>query len=337
MTRLFEAVPSQARILLLGDRDQLASVEAGAVLGDICNAGLENGGFSPGFARAIERLVDLPAELVATGPVPAIRDSIVELTESYRFRAEAGIGRLAAAVNGGDAAATLRCLQEESANLRLLRPSNDGNLPLALRPIVLDGYRDALTASSPEAALRGLERLRVVCAHRRGRFGVAGLNTSIEEWLAGEGLIDPRGEWYAGRPVMVVENDYALALFNGDVGIVRSDSAGGGDLRVFFPAPDGGVRSFAPTRLPPHESVWAMSIHKSQGSEFDHVLVVLPERPSAILTRELLYTGITRARQHVTVVGSDEVIRHAIAERVLRAGGLREALAAGERGAGAER
>ena len=169
----------------------------------------------------------------------------------------------------------------------------------------------------------------MLAAHREGTLGVAGLNAALVEALAREGTLPPdaaASSWYHGMPVLVTENDHQLELYNGDVGVILRDGSGGGQLRAWFRAGVSGVRGVAPSRLPAHEAVFAMTVHKSQGSEFDEVVLVLPAASSPVLTRELLYTGVSRARKRVTVVGSAEVLRAAIAERVQRASGIREAL-----------
>jgi exodeoxyribonuclease V alpha subunit len=184
-------------------------------------------------------------------------------------------------------------------------------------------------AQGAKEALAALDAFRVLAAHRAGRFGVAGLNDALLDALVGERTLprDARtAPWYHGQPVLVTENDPQLELANGDVGVVLRDGDAAGTLRAWFATGDGRQRAVAPARLPAHETVFAMTVHKSQGSEFQDVLVVLPPRPSAVLTRELLYTAVSRARTQVTVVGSEATIRAAIDARVQRASGLREAL-----------
>jgi exodeoxyribonuclease V alpha subunit len=165
---------------------------------------------------------------------------------------------------------------------------------------------------------------------RQGLHGVAGINRLVEGILAEKGLIDLQGRWYHGRPVMITANDYGLKLFNGDVGIVLADPDSGGHPRVFFNAPDGGVRSLPPLRLPLHETVYAMTVHKSQGSEFDKVLLLLPESDSPVLSRELIYTGITRAKTRVDLWGNEAVFLNAVSRRIDRRSGLRDALWPGD-------
>jgi exodeoxyribonuclease V alpha subunit len=167
-------------------------------------------------------------------------------------------------------------------------------------------------------------RFRVLCALREGPYGAKALNFLIERILRKEGLLKRDGRWYPGRPVMVTKNDYSLRLFNGDVGIALPGADG--EPRVFFPSAGGGFRKFPPSRLPEHETVFAMTVHKSQGSEFDEVLLLLPDRDSPVLTRELVYTGLTRAKETVAVWGREDVFLRAVSRRIERASGLRDIL-----------
>ncbi|MBM4320247.1 MAG: exodeoxyribonuclease V subunit alpha, partial [Deltaproteobacteria bacterium] len=352
MTKLVEAVPSRARLILLGDSDQLASVEAGAVLGDICRGAGAGAEAEAGAGAEAEAGAGAEAEAgsgSATWGRPAggsegqaIGDRVIQLTRGWRFGPQSGIGALARAVNGDrpdDALALLRGQRREQGapepepgghtDLRLLDGAPEQVLEEQLRPLVVAGYAAFLAAAAARrdaaAALAALGRFRVLCAHRRGRLGVEQLGRRIEGWLAAAGLIEPEaGSWYAGRPILVTRNDYVLRLFNGDTGVVVPAPEGGGSLHACFPgARPGEVRRLAPARLPPHETVFAMTVHKSQGSQFEEVLIVLPEQPSPVLTRELLYTAVTRAGTMVTLAGEEPVIRHAIGERVQRFSGLR--------------
>jgi len=199
-------------------------------------------------------------------------------------------------------------------------------LKQALAERVVAGYEAYLRAESVAEALRRFDGFRVLCALHRGYCGVSALNTVIEEILAGHGLIERHGRWYRGRPVMITVNDYNLKLFNGDVGIVFNDTDGDGSPRVCFPGTEGEVRMISPVRLPAHETVFAMTVHKSQGSEFDRVLLLLPPRDAAPLTRELIYTGLTRARVQAEVWGNESVFLDAVRRRVERDSGLEHAL-----------
>ncbi len=297
LRRLLDAVPDSARVILLGDAHQLASVEAGAALGDIC---------------------------AEADPKSPLGESIVVLEKSYRFDERSGIGNLAAAIKAGDTDRALEILRGRSADASLIEAEGDA-LERALAALIAEGYLDFTRARSPGAALVALERFRVLAAHRRGPQGVEALNALAERALATEGLLDPNsgpGRFYRRRPLMVIENDYRLGLYNGDVGVVFP--ATDGSLRVFF----GEQRALSPSRVPPHETVFATSIHRSQGSEFDTVAIVLPEPRSLLLTRELLYTAVTRARRRVVLLGSAESVSAGIARRGERVSGLRDRLRA---------
>jgi exodeoxyribonuclease V alpha subunit len=304
MAKLVAAVPPAARLILLGDRDQLASVEAGSVLADICTA----------------------AETAA--PNEPLRGSVVALRRNYRFSETGGVYQVSAAVNSGDAAAAMAALQQSGGGEVEWKPLPDkSGLPEALRNRIVAGFRSYLKTDDPLEALASLQQFRILCALRRGPFGVENLNALVEEILADAGLLAPRRGWYRGQPVMVTQNDYNLALFNGDSGIILPDPDAGGELRAFFLSAEGRPRRFLPSRLPIHETAFAMTVHKSQGSEFKKVLLILPENDAPILTRELLYTGLTRAREGVELRASESVLRAAIARRVTRTSGLRDALA----------
>ena len=183
-----------------------------------------------------------------------------------------------------------------------------------------------MALNEPAESMAAFNRLRILCALREGPYGALAVNEIIEQLLRKKRLIRRDSPWYAGRPVMIVKNDYNLKLFNGDVGITLPDPASKGDLRVFFPSEGDAFRSFPLLRVPQHETVFAMTVHKSQGSEFDTVHLILPDRDSPVLTRELLYTGITRARRTITFWGPDEVIYRAVSRRTERMSGLRDIL-----------
>ncbi len=327
MARLLAAVPQHARVLLLGDEDQLASVEAGAVLGDICNSGASRR-YSRPLVESVAALTGDRLPLAAdASQATGIWDCIVQLTRSYRYDATSGIGSLARAINAGDSDAALAILTSGThSDVALVAPAADGRLGAALHDDVLRGFAPYLRAGKPAEQLRAFEQLRVLCAHRRGWAGVEWVNRQIEAALVAAGLIRDGGHPYVGQPVMVTRNDYQLGLFNGDVGLIVRDPEQADALVAFFIAPDGTQRMLSPSRLPPHETVFAMSVHKSQGSEFDEVAVLLPEQVSPVVSRELLYTAVTRARRSVTIHSSREVVAHAITHRIERASGLRDML-----------
>lgn len=326
MDALFAAVRPGARVILLGDPDQLASVDTGYVLGDLCRAA-DAGGDTHGAALATwyEALSGdrIPSVTAAT----PLRNAVVRLRRSYRFEAHPGIGALADAVRVGDAGAALGVLQGDTHG-DVSRSDPTDSVDELLAPI-LPSIERYLGARTPEDALRALGEFRVLCAVREGSHGVASLNEAIEWWLRGRG-VHTRARWYDGRPVLVTANDAASGLFNGDVGVTFTGDDG--RRLVYFPDPAGGVRGVTPARLPAHETAWAMTVHKSQGSEFTHVLLVLPESDTPVLTRELLYTAVTRARESARIIGSISAIESAVRRSTTRASGLAERLLAGDSG-----
>jgi exodeoxyribonuclease V alpha subunit len=201
-----------------------------------------------------------------------------------------------------------------------------GALESALEEPAVRGYTPYLNAQSPDEALKLITGFKVLCALRQGPYGVESINRIVETILKKEGYINPSGRWYQFRPVMVTRNDYTMNLFNGDVGIAWQEAASNYGHRVFFPALEGVLRAVLPVKLPAHETVYAMTVHKSQGSEFDRVLIILPDRESPVLTRELLYTAISRARKRVEIWGTEKILRCMIKNPTSRTSGLRDAL-----------
>ena len=327
LSKLSDAVPRDSMLILLGDKDQLASVEAGAVLGDICDTGNEHG-FSRQFRNTYQRITGETLVVEKEGQEePGIRDSIVQLRKSYRFGPSSGIGAVSRAVNEGNSGRALDLMKDAAhQDIRWQALPRPEALSSSLKELVVRGFADYLREDSPLEALNVFGNFRILCALREGPFGVQGLNLMVEQLLRKEGLIRKEGPWYSGRPVMVTKNDYNLRLFNGDIGITLADPGGNNQLRVFFSSPDGGVRKFPPLRLPDHETVYAMTVHKSQGSEFNQVLFIVPDVSARVLTRELIYTAITRAKKKVEVWGKEEVFHTAVDHRITRASGLREAL-----------
>lgn len=277
MARLLEAVRPQARLLLVGDPDQLASVEAGAVLADLVE-GLES-------------------------------ERVAALRTSHRF-GEA-IGALAAAVRDGDADRAVEVLASGDPHVEWSTDSDglrDVLVPQAL------ALRAASQAGDAAAALAVLDEHRLLCAHRHGPFGVTHWNRQVERWITEETGEPHWAPWYAGRPILVTANDYGLRLYNGDTGVTVTGPDG---LRAVI-----GTASFATSRLVEVETMHAMTIHKSQGSQANEVTVLLPSQDSRLLTRQLFYTAVTRAKQRVRVVGSEAEVRAAIQRQAVRASGL---------------
>ncbi len=322
MTKTVWALPPHARLILLGDKDQLSSVEAGAVLGELC---AQRSGYSPQFAR---RLAALTGEAVSAGTTPAhcLQDCIALLQYSYRFGADSDIGQLAEAVNRGDEPA-IRALRNQPSAVLDWRPPAAGPEELVERLLQgYDGYLQRVRDRAPGAAVfAALQAFQALCPQRTGPTGVENLNALLESRIKTR-LRRSGSDWYPGRAVMITRNDYQLQLFNGDIGITLPDSEHEDRLRVYFQETDGRLRSFPVSRLPTCEPVFAMTIHKSQGSEFDEVLLVLPPQDSRVLTRELIYTGLTRARTRVTIWGNLEIMLQSVRKLTRRSSGLREKL-----------
>ncbi|MGE4440204.1 MAG: exodeoxyribonuclease V subunit alpha [Desulfomicrobium sp.] len=313
--RLLDALPEHASLVLLGDRNQLASVEAGAVLGNLCREDAVNA-FSTAFAADAARA---GASLPEASRVSALTDHVVELKKSWRFGADSGIAALAACIVAGEAGKAAELLSQPHDDLEMKECSGKTALTAELGPLVRAAFRGLGTETDPAHAFETFGTLRLLSPVRQGPRGTEALNR-----LAREALGAPTGDgWYQGRPVMILENDYSLGLFNGDTGIALPV---GDSLRVFFPK-ENGFATFAPPRLPRHETCYAMTVHKSQGSEFGHTVLVLPEEPCQIQGRELLYTALTRTKKQFTLMGTPQQIKEAVENPTRRDSGLGEMLA----------
>jgi len=392
MANLLDALPPRARLVLLGDKDQLASVEAGAVLGELC-ARARTAHYLPQTAEWLQCVSGQPVDpaLIDAQGRP-LDQAVAMLRHSYRFDARSGIGQLAEAVNAGQPQWVMAVLAQGHHDLATswLAPEGTGAGPAqgipgpsgyaprtqasagalarlaveggdwpghAAKPGSPQGYRHYLTLlrdrqpdlDADDSAfdawarqvLEAHAQFQILCALRRGPWGVEGLNLTIARELARQGLIPAAQGWYLGRPVLVTRNDYGLGLMNGDIGITlaRPVAGQGGRLawspRVAFAAGDGsqGIRWVLPSRLQAVESVFALTVHKSQGSEFAHAAMIVPDALSPMLTRELIYTGITRAkswftlalaqrRADATLAARTAVLRTAVERRVQRSSGL---------------
>ncbi|OJS98739.1 exodeoxyribonuclease V subunit alpha [Marinobacter nauticus] len=378
MASVFDALPANAQLILLGDKDQLASVDAGAVLGELCQRAFD-AHYTPDTARWLAAITgaQVPASLVDNSGQP-LDQAVAMLRKSYRFGQDSGIRQLAEAVNTSELTSQVLGQIRDAGfddviwlNGQTPNPDPDQTLELICRHAITGspeafcnagqgrvvngevlptpvGYRHYLeaihscdlTADSPRAAwdahaaevLEAFNDFQVLCALRRGPWGVEGLNQRIAQQLLAEKLIHKSEGWYPGRPVLVTGNDYNLGLMNGDIGITFSvpwDKTETGEptqtLRVAFPSGDstGGIRWISPSRLQQLETVYAMTVHKSQGSEFNHTCLVLPDRLSPVLTKELVYTGITRAKNWFSLITGDaQVFKDSVGQQVVRASGL---------------
>ncbi len=291
MARLLEALRPDTRLILVGDPDQLASVEAGAVLADLVEG------------------------LGARGT-----GHVAELSTTHRFGAQ--IGALATAIRRGDADQVMEILSAGGEHIEFVRTDNPTEqlreilVPHALR------VRAAAAAGDVAGAFAAVEAHRLLCAHRDGPVGIRHWNRQVERWLSEHSGESLWSQWYLGRPVLVTANDYGLGLYNGDMGVTV---LAGGALRVAIAGAEQ-VQDFATSRLADVETMHAMTIHKSQGSQADEVTVLMPPQDSRLLTRELFYTAVTRAKSKVRVVGTEAEVRAALARRVVRATGLRQRL-----------
>ncbi len=322
MARLLAALPEHARLILLGDKDQLASVEAGSIFADICGKDSE-AHYTPEFHAQLQRI---SGEHIDRGqPRNAFAESIALLHKSYRFSGEEGIGQLAAAVNRGDSESVVKLFQQGLEDISLFTPREE-NVAAELKSRVLNAYAECFKAEGHLEALRKFNAFRILCAVRKGPAGVEQVNRTIEQLLRNRGLIRGDAQHYRGRLVMVTRNDYSVGLFNGDVGILWPDPDADNRLAAWFVLPDDSMKRVLPSRLPPHETAYAMTVHKSQGSEFERVLVMLPFEEVGVVSRELLYTAITRAKHQADVWGSEKILRKAVENRVRRISGLSDRL-----------
>jgi exodeoxyribonuclease V alpha subunit len=329
MARLVEAIRPQARLVLVGDPGQLASIEAGAVLGDVVGPAADALIIGSDSRRRLERVTGARAGAAEPPPGVTIGDGIVVLDRVHRFGA--GIARLASAIRAGDPDAVIEVLGDPTEDVTWIPV----DVAEAAASEALSAVRDralaagfavakAARAGAGREAIHALGAFRLLCAHRRGPHGVASWTARIEAGLdVRTGGVAGDDRWYPGRPLLVTENDYELRLYNGDTGVIVQTSPE--RVSAAFQR-HGEIIEFSPTQLSAVDTVYAMTIHKSQGSQFDVAAVLLPEPTSRILTRELLYTAVTRARKRLIVAGSEETIRRAVARPVARASGLRRRL-----------
>lgn len=366
MSHLMQALSLNTRLILLGDRDQLASVEAGSVLADLCDAGQEHGP-APEFAQQLSQLTGQNLDAYIEPPCSQMQNALAQLRVSHRFDANSGIGQLAAAVNAGDVNKALTCFNDfDDIELLWHQDTSASDLARSWQPQVLKGYRhyckavQGKTAESPAtqetmsqrnkiaAILNAFNDFQVLLATRQGLTGVEEVNQRIEQLL--RPLLDPQrrysGAMYPGRAIMITRNDYDLGLFNGDIGILvevetgaeveagieaedRREAASQTKLKVAFQSLDeeqGNIRLLMPNRLPEHETAFAMTVHKSQGSEFRDVFLMLPQQWQSVVTRELIYTAITRAKKRFSLLTSMHSLQVGVTTVVQRASGLRDRL-----------
>lgn len=322
--KLLDAIGPETRLILLGDKDQLASVEAGSLFGDLCKTQSGSTILSPERTALINSFIadakrQIPKEYLIKGPLHTLIDHIIELKRSHRFTNNEGIGKLSKVIIKNNWNELKRYLENNTDEQVIIDPAYSNEIFEQF----VDGYAEYIKEPDIKKALQKLNQLRVLCAVRDGEHGLYSLNTAIENYLRKKKLINKTSEFYENRPIIITKNYYSLGLFNGDVGIVRPDE--NGVLKAWFEDSDKELKSVSPGYVAEAETVFAMTIHKSQGSEYDKVLVVLPDNINIqILTRELLYTAVTRAKSKVTVQASKEVVFHTCEGLVERASGIME-------------
>ena len=326
MCKLFYALPEDAKVILLGDKDQLASVEEGSVFGDLCDS-LPINQFSKDFCNTINK--DSQLKLTSSTKISSL-NTIIELNKSYRFDDKKGIGLVKSAINEGEISKVIDTSKSENDQISLF------NLPqknmvkskiisfIKSLNIFINGeeysLNDYINFNNVELKFRFMSSFRILCAKRNGIYGINNINRIIIEHF-----FDSQKKYSNGIPMMITKNDNRLKLFNGDIGIVQTK---GNSTKIYFPdiKEQGKYRSFSPNQIPEHEPVFAMTIHKSQGSGFQKLLLVMPDKDSSLLTRELLYTGITRAKKYCEIWSYDSIIKKTIERVTKRDSGLKDKL-----------
>ncbi|WP_233267459.1 exodeoxyribonuclease V subunit alpha [Paraglaciecola sp. L3A3] len=355
MAKLFSSLPEDAQVILLGDQYQLASVETGSVLSDMCLQGEVSSELDAAIlARYSPELMAKLTLLIDDLPVPntdyllpktsVIADNLVNLLKSHRFSDDSGIGQLAKAIKLGAQTSVQALLKERAfddihwyqissnaaANTQSLVAEQILKQLISKLLPIFKLYATAVKQGDIRLAFNCLQQQQVLCAQKSGFWGVEQINALIESELDKQGLIDKHRDFYAGRPVMLSKNDHQLKLFNGDIGIVMPDPQSPSLMKVWFLTPEGEVRGLLPSRLPSHETLYAMTIHKSQGSEFESVYLCLPllkgNNGGRGLNRELLYTGLTRAKKHFTLFAQPQALALSLAQQCIRSSGLADRL-----------
>lgn len=320
MAHLLQALPARTQLILLGDRNQLASVEAGSLFTDLCGSG--EPAWSPSLCAQLSELTGEQNLPPSTSP-SVMADSVVLLRTSYRFQDSSGIGSLAAAVNSGDIEEVDRVVRANFSDLEVWF-LNGNDREQWLREQIIRGFAAMVGAPSLEKAFAAMEKFRFLCAVRKGPSGVEGINALAEQTLRRGGYLVSEADWYQGKPIIIRRNQYEMGLFNGDTGLLWKDEEG--QLRAWFRRANNRLYPVTPARLPDHDTAYAMTIHKAQGSEFDQVLLLLPREESRVLGRELLYTGITRARSRLTLCSDRSILATAVRQRTRRYSGLKDRL-----------
>ncbi|MDF1588979.1 MAG: exodeoxyribonuclease V subunit alpha [Gammaproteobacteria bacterium] len=313
MAKLLNALAPSTRLVLLGDSQQLASVESGAVLANLCDHPMT---FSESFAEQVKAISGIELKIEPSAQT-ILSDSVVTLQQSYRFAGDSDIGRLAKAIQAAQADDVLELISNSTETIWHQQPD------LTVLIAGYHAYFDLIkTSKSPLECIKTFDGYRVLCALKQGPYSVVSVNQLIEQNLARHGWRSQQ-DFYHGRPIMISQNDYRQQLFNGDTGLILKDDAG--ELHACFLI-DNTLRWVDLSRLPAHETAYAMTIHKSQGSEFDAISVLLPDQDNSMLNRELLYTAITRAKKQLMIVANEAILRKTINTQHQRESGLAQLL-----------
>jgi exodeoxyribonuclease V alpha subunit len=322
LRKLFSAIPDTTRVILLGDKDQLASVEAGAVLGDICS-GVADYNYSGSFYKCIEKYCGYKTDNQHSERIPEIRDSIILLERNYRFKGI--LSEMSSAVNNGDSDRLLEILNNSQGNeIIWIDPESEKDYRNRIKEYIIRMYSSYINEKDTRKAYNLFNSFRVLCALRRGPFGVETVNKWIENILKEKALINPYRQFYINRPVMITRNDYTTGLFNGDIGILRK--AQDNNIYIYFKNTEGCLKKFSPYKIKDVDTVYSMTVHKSQGSEFNNVMLILPDTPNPVVTRELIYTGITRTKSQIFIIAKKSVLLDCISKTIQRTSGIYKSL-----------
>lgn len=325
LVKLLRSLSETTRLVLVGDQDQLTAVEAGSVLGEMWSAPSSRQ-YSPVWASEVSASLGrtLPPEAVNSKATP-LADSMVELQRSHRFGAEGAIQVFCRCIRSRDISLTRSAWRGTVPGLKVVPMPSTALRLTGLMDKLIPWHQRLVTSESPAAALGFLRELRLLSPLRHGPLGVESLNRDITRRMAGQGLISTGRDWYSGRPVLVTSTDVDLGLSNGDTGLALTDPKDG-RLLVWFETPEGGLRSLSPLRMPPHETAYVMTVHKSQGSEFTEVVLLIPDEPHPLVSRELIYTAVTRARRNAEIWGTEESLMAGLDRATERFSGLGDAL-----------
>ena len=323
LAKLLESIKDNTKLVMLGDKDQLASIEAGSIFGDLCKSQSTANNFTEDNIEFYQKFLG-KINFDNNSNDNFLTGKIVELQKSYRFKNTEGIGKFSQLVIKGiiDKNLLIEPFKNSYPNKQYVKISKDYNDPDFLE--ILRCYEDYAKEENIENALNKFNKIRVLCSVREGEFGVNYYNHLIEKHLKSKGLINPRTDLYDKQAIMITANDYSLGLFNGDIGIVRFDKEN--NSKVFYLKDENGkIKGFPIININQYETAFAMTIHKSQGSEFDKIVIVIPNNSDhLILSRELIYTAVTRAKEQVLILGEEDVLINAISRNIQRVSGINE-------------